>query len=158
MSLSHALVQTRWLSPGHIEGADGSLFRCFEFEPLSSGLFEDELNGQIADGFFQKLSDLIARLPNFVEGQFILFRKLDVEGALVTTLMAFERVDKESSYSHLGAILNELHLKAALLKDESWRKYLELLLGPKIKADGLPDVVWEKNSIKAEDKRFESCL
>lgn len=152
MSLSHALVQTRWLTPGHIEGADGSLFRCFEFEPLSSGLFEDELNGQIADGFFQKLSDLIARLPNFIEGQFILFRKLDADGALVTTLMAFERVDKESSYSHLGAILNELHLKAVLLKDESWRMYLEILLGPKIKADGLPDVVWEKDSIKAEDK------
>lgn len=152
MSLSHALVQTRWLSPGHVEGADGNLFRAFQFEPLSSGLFEEDLEGQLATGFYQKLSDLIARLPSLIDGQFILFRKLDSDGALVTTLMAFERVEKEASYSHVGAILSELHLHPVLLSREAWRSYLEILLGPRIKANGFPDVVWEKNSITAEDK------
>lgn len=152
MSLSHALVQTRWLSPGHVEGADGNLFRAFQFEPLSSGLFEEDLEGQLATGFFQKLSDLIARLPSLIDAQIILFRKQDSDGALVTTLMAFERVDKEASYSHFGAILNELHLSPVLLSENAWRGYLEILLGPKIKANGFPDVVWEKDSMTAEDK------
>ncbi len=152
MSLSHALVQTRWISEGLIEGADGKLMRAFEFEPLSAGLFEDDFNGPLSDGFFQKMSDLLTRLPNYLDAQMVLFRTREEMGGLLTTLLCFERIDKSTGYSHLGAAFTELRLSPKPLGAAKWNRYLSILLGPKILANGLPDVVWEKDSVRADDK------
>jgi hypothetical protein len=52
-SLTKTVLQTRWLGDGLIESSDGSIFKSFETEPLSLGLFEEGLDGPSSDSFFQ---------------------------------------------------------------------------------------------------------
>lgn len=151
-SLTKAIIKTSWVKEGIVEAADGTLYKSFEVEPLSTGLFEDSLNGPISDGFFQKLSELFSRLPNSFEGQIILFRRKiesDIQG-FKTSILLFELVKKEESYSHLQAILNELKMLSTPLSEETWKCYLATIFGEKINKNHLPDIVWEKDSIKAE--------
>lgn len=152
-SLTKTILKTRFISEGVIEGSDGSVYKCFEAEPLSTGLFEEELDGPNASGFFQKLSELLTRLPNLFDGQAILFRtQVDHEVAgFKTAILFFERVKKAENYSHFGAILNELKVQTKPLTECTWNSYLSTILGPKLKNNSLPDVVWEKDSIRADD-------
>lgn len=114
-SLTKAILQSKWISDGIIEANDGSIYKSFEMEPLSMGLFEENLEGPSADGFFQKLSELLSRLPNSFDGQIIVFRnRIDHEiSGLKTKVLIFEKVKKEESYSHLQAVLNEFSVRYA---------------------------------------------
>ena len=152
-SLAKTVLRTRWIHEGLVESTDGTLLKCFEVEPLSSGLFEEDFDGPLADGFFQKLSDLLSRLPNHFEGHVILFRSNvahEIHG-LRTKMLCFERVQREEGYSHFNALLSELRLTPAALTENVWRSYLSTILGPKASANGLPDIVWERDSIRADD-------
>lgn len=152
-SLTKIILKTRLLSDGIIEGADGSIYKCFEAEPLSAGHFEEELDGPIATGFFQKMSDLLTRLPNLFDGQAILFRtRVDHEIAgFKTAILFLERVKKFESYSHFGALLCELKIQLKPLTESTWNSYLSTILEPMSKFNSLPDVVWEKDCIRAGD-------
>lgn len=152
-SLTKTILKTRFLGEGVVEGADGSLYKCFEAEPLSTGLFEEELDGPNASGFFQKLADLLTRLPNLFDGQAILFRtRVDHEVAgFKTAILFFERVKKAESYSHFGAVLSEIKVQTKPLSESTWNSYLSTILGPKLMSNSLPDVVWEKDCIRAGD-------
>lgn len=150
-SLTKAVLQTRWLSAGLIEAGDGSIFKAYEMEPLSLGLFEENLEGPCANGFFQKLSELLSRLPDFFEGQIILFRSAvnhEIKG-LRTSLLVFEKVKKAESYSHLNAILAELKLNPQPMSEPSWTQYLSTIFGKEVERNSLPDLIWEKDCIKA---------
>jgi len=149
-SLAKAIMQTHWIGDGSIEAFDGSIFKSYEVEPLSLGLFEDGLDGPSSDSFFQKLSELLSRLPNFFDGQVILFRNRvnhDIKG-LKTTLLVFERVKKEESYSHFQAILGELKIQTSPLTEVTWKSYLASLLGERIHKNSLPDITWEKDFLR----------
>ena len=149
-SLTKTILQTRWLGEGLIESGDGSIFKGYEFEPLSLGLFEEGLEGPSSDSFYQKLSELLSRLPNFFEGQIILFRSLidhEIRG-LETKLIIFEKVKKEESYSHFQAILGELKISTDPLSQSTWNQYLSSMFGSQIHNSSLPDIVWEKDAIK----------
>lgn len=152
-SLTKTILKTRFLAEGLLEGSDGSIYKCFEAEPLSCGLFEEELDGPNATGFFQKLSELLTRLPNLFDGQAVLFRtRVDHEIAgLKTTILFFERVKKPESYSHFGAVLTELKIQSKPLTEATWNVYLSTILGSKVLTNSLPDVVWEKDSIRMGD-------
>lgn len=153
-SLTKALLQTRWIGTGLIEVTDGSTFKCYEMEPLSAGLFEEDFDGPNSDGFFQKLSELLGRLPNSFEGQIILSRT-PIEHQIVglrTTIIAIEKVKKAESYSHFEAILSELKLSPRPLEDRTWKSYLSSVFGDKIFKNSLPDVVWENEFIKSDKK------
>ncbi len=151
-SLTKTIVQSKWISDGIIEANDGSIFKSFEMEPLSTGLFEEDLDGPQADGFFQKLSELLSRLPNSFDGQIVIFRnRINHEIAgLKTKVLIFEKVKKEESYSHLQAVLSELKFSSSLLTENTWRFYLSTIFGDKVLKNGLPDIVWDKDSIKAD--------
>lgn len=151
-SLTKTVLKCRWLGNGIIENNDGSILKAFEMEPLSAGLFEENLHGSNSDMFFQKLSELLSRLPNSFDGQIILFRQaIDHEiVGLKTTLLIFERVRKEESYSHFQAIMSELKLQTAPLCESTWRSYLSTVFGKKSERNSLPDLVWEKDSIKVD--------
>lgn len=152
-SLTKTILKTRFLAEGIIEGSDGSIYKCFESEPLSSGLFEEELDGPNASGFFQKLSELLTRLPNLFDGHAVLFRtRVEHEVAgFRTSILFFERVRKAESYSHFGAVLTELKIHSKPLTEGTWLSYLSTILGPKILSNSLPDLVWEKDSIQVGD-------
>ncbi|MBK9322403.1 MAG: hypothetical protein IPM97_05525 [Bdellovibrionaceae bacterium] len=149
-SLTKAILQTKWIGDGLIEHSDGTILKSFEMEPLSLGLFEEGLDGPSSDGFFQKLSELLTRLPNFFEGQIILFRsqlRSEIKG-LKTTILVFEKVKKEESYSHFQALLGELKLHPVPLGETTWKSYVSSMFGKKVHANSLPDVVWEKDCLR----------
>ncbi len=151
-SLSKTILQTKWIGEGLIESSDGSIFKSYEVEPLSSGLFEEGFNGPSSDGFFQKLSELLSRLPSSFEGQVLLFRshvEHEIAG-LKSTILVFERVRKEESYSHFQAILHELKTQPKPLTEMTWKSYLATIFGPKIFKNSLPDIVWHKDFIQAD--------
>ena len=153
-SLTKTILKTRFHGDGVMEGEDGSIYKCFEAEPLSTGLFEEELDGPNAASLFQKLSELLARLPNLFDGQAILFRtqvEHEVAG-FKTKILFFERVKKAEGYSHLGAILGELKVRYEPLSKDTWNSYLSTILGPKLLTNSLPDVVWEKDCIRAGER------
>ncbi|MFN7905924.1 MAG: hypothetical protein ACK5P5_12150, partial [Pseudobdellovibrionaceae bacterium] len=127
-----------------------SIYKAYEMEPLSIGLFEENLQGSSADMFYQKLSELLSRLPNAFDGQIILFRRLvehEIAG-LKTTLLIFEKVRKEESYSHLNATMAELKLSPIVLSESTWQSYLSTVFGTTAEKNFLPDIVWEKDSIR----------
>lgn len=151
-SLSKNILRTRWIDDGLVEGSDGSIFKSYEMEPLSSGLFEEGLDGPMSDSFFQKLSELLTRLPNFFEGQVVLYRSSvphEISG-LRTAILIFEKVKKEQSYSHFHAALNELKFLLKPLTNDTWKQYLSMIFGSKILKNSLPDIVWEKDSLQVE--------
>jgi type IV secretory pathway VirB4 component len=149
-SLTKTILKTQFISSGIIQGSDRAIYKCFEVEPLSYGLFEENLDGPNANGFFQKLSELLSRLPNLFDGQVILFRSKaqhEIAG-FRTSILFFEKVKKEESYSHLNAILMELKLLPKPLSESTWNQYLSTILGPKILENSLPDLIWEKDFVK----------
>jgi len=153
-SLAKTILKTRWLSDGIVESAEGTILKCFEVEPLSSGLYEEAFDGPNSEVFFQKLSELLSRLPNLFSGQVILFRsRIDHEiSGLKTSLLCFEAVKKQEGYSHFEALLGELKLCPIPLKQETWERYLETIFGHKARQNGLPDIVWERDCVRADSK------
>lgn len=153
-SLTKTILKTRMLGDGVIEAEDGSIYRCFECEPISAGLFEEDLDGPIAAGFFQKMAELLTRLPNLFDGQAILFRAR-VDHQVVgfkTSILFFERVKKPESYSHLGAVLTELKMQSKPLSPATWNLYLSSIFGPKILNASLPDVVWGRDCVHMDSQ------
>jgi hypothetical protein len=130
-SLARTVLRSRWMHDGIVESTDGAVFKGFEVEPLSSGLYEEAFDGPQSEGFFQKLSELLSRLPNHFEGQVILFRSRvahEIPG-LRTRMICFERVQREEGYSHFNALLSELKLMPVALTEEVWRLTLPRFSG-----------------------------
>lgn len=153
-SLSKTILKTRLLAEGLVESADGSLLKCVSVDPLSAGLYEENLDGPQSEAFFQKLSELLTRLPNNFEGQLVLLRSVEPSEitGLRTTLLCFEKVKKEESYSHLQALLTELKMYPAAISEATWDNYLVTLFGPKAKRNGLPDIIWEKDCLRTDNQ------
>lgn len=154
-SLTKAILGSQWLQDGTIAQADGSISKGFEVEPLSSGILEESFDGPIADNFFEKLSDLLTKLPNLFQGQILLCRRslrnTDVPG-FETKLYFFEKVQKAESYSHLNAVLSELRLSASPLSKVAWENLLSGIFGDESLKSRLPDLVWERDSVCISDK------
>jgi type IV secretory pathway VirB4 component len=154
-SLTKMILGSHWLNDGLISNADGSISKGFEVEPLSSGLFEESFEGPNADSFFNKLSELLTRLPNLFQGQILLRRKKifnsEIPG-LRTNLYIFEKLQKPESYSHLSALLSELQLNANTLTRRSWDELLSGFLGNDTQNGTLPDTIWEKDCLRVRNK------
>lgn len=150
LSLTKNIIAAEFIKDGLISSADGEYFKCFKAQPLSSGLLEENFNGNISEQFFNKVSDLLTRLPSLFEGQ-ILFvrRKLDSEIlGLKTSLYFFEKVKKPESYSHLKAILTEMKFSPIELNQNDWHQLLFAYFGKDILLDKTPDLIWEKNHLQ----------
>ena len=154
-SLTKAILGSEWLQEGCILNADGSISKGFEVEPLSAGLLEEAFEGPISDNFFAKMADLLTKLPNLFDGHVLLCRRAlrdtEVPG-FVTRLYFFERVQKAESYSHLNALLNELKLDPKPLSQPAWQQLLSGVFGSEILASRLPDVIWERDCVRVNDK------
>jgi len=153
-SLTKSLLGSAWLQPGSIVHPDGSISKGFEIEPLPSGVLEEAFEGPVSDNYFAKLSDLLTKLPNLFEGQILLCRRAlpetEVPG-FVTRIYAFEKVQKADSYSHLNALLSEVKLDPKPIEQEGWRALLSGVFGRDFLRERLPDVTWEKDSIRLGD-------
>lgn len=158
-SLTKSILGSEWMGDGVIAHSDGTLLKAFESEPLSSGTLEDSFEGQNAESFFTKLTDLLTKLPNLFEGQIIVHRKAlrdaEIKG-FQTKLYFFEKVQKQESYSHLNALLGELNIKPTPLSQNSWHELLSGIFGDKILKSKLPDVVWDKDSLKIENQSIRA--
>jgi len=154
-SLTKTILGSHWLQDGVIAQADGSISRGFEVDPLSSGILEESFEGPISENFFEKLADLLTKLPNLFEGQILLCRRKlkmsDVPG-FETKLYFFEKVQKMESYSHLNAALSELLLIASPLSKPSWDNLLSGIFGDGSLKSRLPDLIWEKDSVRVQDR------
>ena len=128
MSLTKKLISSELIQNGVMSHTDGSLFKCFSAQPLSSGVLEENFYGSLSDNFFAKLSELLGRLPNFFDGQITFVRQkinnLDVALGFETKIYFFEKVQKNESYSHLKALLEELKFKPQELSENEWQKSL----------------------------------
>lgn len=145
-TLTKALVGAQWISAGVIANADGSFSKAFRMEPLSSGIVEDDFDGPNAEQLFTKLADLLTRLPNGFEGQILLLRER-VSSSLQSRILAFEKVAKAESYSHLAALLEEIKGTVEPLAEAEWHSLLAGFLGPDCLAGVLPDVTWEREAL-----------
>jgi type IV secretory pathway VirB4 component len=154
VSLSKVLFKTTWLSDGLIEGPTGTFLKAIEAEPLSSGRFEEDFEGNLSETFYRKLSELLTRLPNEIDAQIIMFRAPDSldPNSLRTKLLLFETVKRPESYSHINALLSEVGLEGIPLRETTWSTYLNVLLSGKAKPNGLPDITWERDFIRIDDK------
>lgn len=153
LSLTKNIIGSEFVKDGILASAEGEFYKCIKAKPLSSGLFEEHLNGQNAELFFNKLSDLITRLPNLFEGQIIFVREKinsNIKG-LSTNLYFFEKVSKPESYSHLKAILNELKFNSSDLSLVDWNSLLTNYFGNKIKNNTIPDLICEKNFLQLDE-------
>jgi hypothetical protein len=152
ISLSKTLLKTDWVEVGLVTNDRGEYFRALEGLPLSSGMFEEGLDGPTANLFHQKLSELLTRLPNEIEAQIIMLRTPAASNiaGLYTKLLFFERVKKKEAYSHVGSLLKELGLETTPLQQSTWREYLAVAFGPKLLEDALPDIIWEHDHIIAD--------
>ena len=149
ISLTKAVLGTHFLEAGVISHPDGSLSKAYELEPLSSGLLEESFEGQTSDAFFAKLSDLLTKLPNLIEGQLIVSRRRVAEGltGFVTKIYAFEKVQKAESYSHLQALLSELKLSPSPLEKPAWLELLSGYFGEGVLESKIPDITWDKECV-----------
>ena len=150
-SLTKTILGSHYLGDGVISHVDGSISKAFEMEPVPSGMLEEGFEGGASDGFFSKLSDLLAKLPNLFEGQIILRRSRlnDSEStAFVTRIFCFEKVKNKNNYSHLQAVLNEVSLESKTLTLESWNTLLAGVFGTSILENRLPDLTWERDFVK----------
>lgn len=157
-SLTKTILKSSWIDEGLIDCENGTYLKAFEIEPISEGLFEDNFQGPLSDGFFQKLSDLLTRLPNHFDGQIILFRspvENEIEG-LQTKILVFEKVKTAESFSFSKSLLSELGFLPTPLKENIWQKYLATVFGKKIEKSILPDVIWEKDSIKIDENKVRA--
>lgn len=154
-SLTKSVLGSHFLETGAIANFDGSISKGFEVEPLPSGCLEESFEGPISDNFFSKLGDLLTKLPNQFEGHVLLARrkipKSEIPG-FVTTLYFFEKVRKAESYSHTQALLSELKLDPTPITKERWGVLLSGYFGESVTEGRLPDLIWEKDSIKVSDR------
>jgi len=150
MSLTKTIVASQFLGEGVISHPEGSLFKGYIADPIASGLFEENFDGQISDQFFAKLSELLTRLPNSFEGQIVLVRSgrpsAEIEG-FESRLFVFEKVQKQESYSHLKSILDELKMYPEPIKASDWHQLLNSYFGNTDGGNFIPDVFWEKESL-----------
>lgn len=154
-SLTQALIGSHWLASGAIAHPDGSVSKGYEMEPLPSGLLEEAFEGEMANSFFAKLSDLLTKLPNLLEGQILLCRRpagKDGVPGLETKIYCFEKTQRTDSYSHLKALLTELKLQPIPLSQEGWNEILAAVLGKSIAAGKVPDLVWHKSCLETEGR------
>ncbi len=154
-SLTKQVLGTEWLSDGVVTAQDGTLLKAFQVEPLTSGNLEDGFNGPISDNFFAKLSELLTRLPSHFDGHAILQRRQlsnSEIGGFKTTLYFFEKVEKAESYSHINALLTELKMAPKPLAQDSFAFLLSGVFGSPVLAGRLPDLTWEKDSIRVKDQ------
>ncbi len=160
MSLTKKLISSELIQNGVMSHTDGSLFKCFSAQPLSSGVLEENFSGSVSDNFFAKLSELLGRLPNFFDGQIIFVRQkinnLDVALGFETKIYFFEKVQKNESYSHLKALLEELKFKPQELTENEWQNLLSAYLGEAITKNTLPDIVWEKDYLKINNQAIRT--
>ena len=158
VSLTKAIIASHCLGEGVLSHPDGYLLKGFTCHPLSSGVLEENFDGQGSEQFFSKLSELLTRLPSGFEGQIVLVRKLrkssGIEG-FETKLFAFERVQKKESYSHLKSILDELKIQNFELADTEWQVLLSSYFGESLKSNEVPDVSWEKDGISIGDTKVK---
>jgi type IV secretory pathway VirB4 component len=158
-SITKVIAGSRWLDNGVIEHADGTISKGFEVEPLSSGLLEESFDGSVADNFFQKLSDLLSKLPNLFDGQILLCRKAITETEIPgfqTKIFAFERVQKPESYSHFNALLEEIKISACPLSEGAWKRLLANLFGDDLLESKMPDLIWERDRLAIRDLSVRS--
>lgn len=157
-SLAKNIVSSNWYKEGFILNRSGDIYKAFEAEPISSGNFEENYSGTVSDTFFQKLSELITRLPNQFDGQMLLCRqKISSENIFFKTkLLIFEKVQKEESYSHLHALLNEIGLSSSKLSLATWESYLKTLFGESIDNNSVPDMYWSNDGIKIKDNTLRA--
>lgn len=153
LSLTKNIVGSEFLKDGVLSSQDGTLMKCFSFDPKESGLFEEDFNGNNSDQFFNKLSELLTRLPNYFEGQILLIRR-KIESEILgfeTKLYFFEKIQKLESYSHLKALLEELKLKPTDLSSDQWMKILSSYLGKGVLDNKTPDLIWEQDHLRVEN-------
>jgi type IV secretory pathway VirB4 component len=154
-SLTQAIIGAHILEPGIISHTDGSMSKGFEVDPLSSGIFEEGLDGPTSDAFFTKLSDLLTKLPNLFSGQILLCRR-HVQAHKVsgfrTVMYCFEQVPKSSGYSHMKAVMEELNLRPTPLSTNSWKELHATVFGDCILAGRIPDVTWDRDSVRTPER------
>lgn len=157
-SLSKNLIATNWFKDGFVINRVGDIYKAYEAEPISLGNFEENFIGIESDSFFQKLSELLTRLPNQFDGQILLSRKkYDQDKNVYTTkLLIFERVAKEESYSHLQSLLNEIGLVSQKLCLKTWESYLQTQFGDEIDNSSVPDIFWSNEGINIKDKTLRA--
>ncbi len=156
-ALTKSILGSQWLEDGTIANSDGSISKAFEAEPLSSGILEESFEGPTADNFFAKLSDLLTKLPSLFEGHIILSRQAigdsEVPG-FFTKLYVFENAKKAESYSHAHALISEVGLRAKPLTEKAWLELLSGVFGERTLESKLPDLVWEKDKIRTDDREI----
>lgn len=153
-SLTKAVLGTHFIQDGVISHPDGSLSKTYELDPLPCGLLEESFEGQTSEAFFAKLSDLLSKLPNLIEGQLIVMRRkvTDKTVGFVTKLYVFEKVQKPESYSHLQALLSELKFDLFPLSKNSWLELLSGFFGEGVLASKFPDMTWDKDCVCIGDR------
>lgn len=147
ISLTNALVGVSWKQPGVIENSDGSFSKGYRLEPISSGTFEVGFQGPRCDLVFRKLCDLLTRMPNGFDSHLV-FQRLAVGDLLNTKIFAFEKVAKAEGYSHLKALLEEIGARVEVILEKEWDSLLSGYLGKGCEEGSIPDVLWEKDSLK----------
>lgn len=149
-SLTKNILRSTLIQDGSIETFDGCYLKAFEFEPMASGKLEDGFEGPISDSFYQKLTELLSRLPDHFNGQILMFRSREEleSNSLTTQLIALELVKKPESYSHLEAILSEIGANPTPLTGSTWKKYVTSLFGSSVDENKLPDLIWEKDCLR----------
>lgn len=157
-SLAKNLVASNWFKEGFIINSFGDIYKAFEAEPIPSGNFEENYSGSVSDTFYQKLSELLTRLPNHFDGHIILTRKrTDFESlSFKSRLLIFEKVQKEESYSHFQALLKEIGLNSQKLTLRTWEMYLKTLFGSGIDNSSAPDIYWSNDGIKIKDNKLRA--
>jgi len=154
-SLTKQLLGSQWIEDGAIANCDGTISKAFEVEPFSSGALEESFEGAISDAVFSKLADLLSKLPNHFDGQ-VLFHRRQITDTQVpglnSKLYFFEKCQKVESYSHLNALLSELKITLRPLSKSSWQELLTGIFGDSIQGERLPDALWERDSIRIEDR------
>ncbi len=159
-SLTKAILGSQWLEEGLISNVDGTISKGFQVEPLSSGSLEESFEGPASENFFNKLSELLTRLPNSFEGQILVHRQSIQNGevpGLQTHLYFFEKVQKAESYSHLSALTAELRLNPKPITKLAWQNLLTGYFGMSIQDAILPDIIWEKDLLRVNQK-VARCL
>lgn len=157
-SLAKNIVSSNWYKEGFIINHAGDIYKAFEAEPISTGSFEENYSGNLSDTFFQKLSELLTRLPNQFEGQILVTRQKTSSESLFfkTKLLIFEKVQKEESYSHFQSLLNEIGLSSNKLSLATWESYLKTLFGLGIDNNSVPDMYWSNDGIKIKDNTLRA--
>ena len=75
LSLTSQVLSSSYLDVGIVETTDGKLWKALKFEPLESGNLEENFDGERSSGFFNKVSELFSRLPDYTELHIILSRE-----------------------------------------------------------------------------------